>query len=179
MEHEMIRNLTPDDYEEYYRVRLQSLEQYPVAYSSMPKFFVEASREMHMKLLADSASDSSFFVKGYFDHGKLLGIIGTLPESRECVDHKASMWGFYVDPNYQGKKIGAELLDAFLIDAKNDKNLKSIRLMVTETSQAALTLFYKVGFVKYGQERDSIRDDSRYYDQIYMQIDCSEPPQPS
>src|SRR5262245_8595847 len=112
----MIRNLCPSDYDEYYRVRLQSLEQYPVAYSSMPKFFIEASREMHLKLLADSASDSSFFVKGYFDNGKLLGIVGMLPETRECVDHKASLWGFYVDPEYQNNKIGTKLLTEFLVE---------------------------------------------------------------
>ncbi len=169
----MMRNLTADDYEEYYRVRLNSLQQYPVAYSSMPKFFVETSREMHMKLLADSASDSSLFVKGYFEEGKLLGIIGMLPETRECVDHKASMWGFYVDPDYQGKKIGTKLLRAFLTDAGNDPRLRAIRLMVAVNSEAAISLFYKAGFEKYGQERDSIRDGETYFDQIYMQIDCS------
>ncbi len=166
----MIRNLTPEDYDEYYRVRLQSLEQYPVAYSSMPKFFIEAPREMHMKLLTDSASDSSFFVKGYFDNGKLLGIIGLLPETRECVDHKASMWGFYVDPIYQGTKIGSQLLEAFLIEVKKDNRLTNIRLMVTENSESALALFYKYGFEKYGHEKNSIRDNSKYYDQIYMQM---------
>lgn len=169
----MIRNLNPQDYDEYYRVRLQSLQQYPVAYSSMPKFFIEAPREMHINLLADSASDSSLFVKGYFENGKLLGIIGMQPESRECVDHKASMWGFYVDPAYQGSKIGSKLLEAFLIDARKDKRLKNVRLVVTVNSEAALALFHRFGFEKYGQERDSIRDESRYYDQIYMQIDCS------
>ena len=154
----MIRNLTPDDYDEYYRVRLSSLQQYPVAYSSMPKFFIEASREMHVKLLADSASDSSLFIKGYSENGKLLGIIGMLPETRECVDHKASMWGFYIDPDYQGKQIGTKLLNAFLIDTVNDPRLKGVRLMVAVNSEAAISLFYKVGFKKYGQERDSIRD---------------------
>lgn len=169
----MIRNLTEDDFDEYYRVRLNSLQQYPVAFTSMPQFFIDATREMHMKLLADSASDSSFFVKGYFDDGKLLGIIGMKPETRECIDHKASLWGFYVDPEYQGRKIGTKLLDAFLLDAKNDKRLLSIRLMVTETSETAIALFYKVGFVAYGRERNSIRHEGRFYDQIYMQIDCS------
>lgn len=171
----MIRNLTTDDYEEYYRVRLSSLQQYPVAYSSMPKFFIEASREMHLKLLADSASGSSLFVMGYFEDGRLLGIIGMLPETRECVDHKASMWGFYVDPNNQGKKIGTKLLQAFLLDARNDRRLRCVRLMVAVNSEAAIALFYKFGFEKYGQERDSIRDGNIYFDQIYMQIDCSSP----
>ena len=49
----MIRNLTRSDYEEYYRVRLKSLQQYPVAYSSMPKFFTDATLEMHIKFLTN------------------------------------------------------------------------------------------------------------------------------
>lgn len=138
----------------------------------MPKFFIEATREMHMKLLADSASDSSFFVKGYFHNEKLVGIIGMQPETRESVDHKASMWGFYVDPDHQGEKIGTKLLEAFLADAKSDKKLRSIRLMAAVSCEPALHLFSKFGFEKYGLERDSIRDGEKYYDQVYMQISC-------
>lgn len=169
----MIRNLNPDDFEEYYRVRLNALEENPVAYSSMPKFFRECPREKHLDLLRDSASDSSFFVKGYFDEGKLLGIIGMLPETRECVDHKASLWGFYVDPAYRGQRIGDSLIKSFLKEAIRDPKLRGVRLMVATPCEAAIHLFKKNGFLQYGREIESIRDlDGVYYDQIYMQISC-------
>lgn len=163
----MIRNLNEADFHEYYRVRLQALEQYPVAYSSMPKFFKECPKEKHLDLLRDSGSDSRFFLKGYFEDNKLLGMIGMQPESRESVDHKATMWGLYVDPDYQGRGIGRKLLEAFLVDAKADDRLKYVRLMAAANCTEAISLFTSVGFEKYGQERDSIRDENdRYYDQI-------------
>jgi ribosomal protein S18 acetylase RimI-like enzyme len=169
----MIRNLTTNDFDEYYRVRLNSLTLYPVAYSSMPKFFIEATSEMHLKVLADSESESSFFIKGFFQDNKLIGIIGILPETRESVDHKASMWGFYVDPEFQGLGIGRKLLDQFLIDARNDLRLRSVRLVAATNCESALSLFHKVGFEQYGLERESIRDNEKFYDQIYMQMNVS------
>jgi ribosomal protein S18 acetylase RimI-like enzyme len=168
-----IRNLGPSDFDEYYRVRLRALQEEPVAYSSMPKFFIECPKEKHLELLRDSASDSSFFVKGCFDDEKLVGLIGMLPETRECVDHKASLWGFYVDPAYRSKKIGDRLVKAFLEDALNDAKLRGIRLMVATPCEAAIHLFRKNGFLEYGREQESIRDlDGVFYDQIYMQISC-------
>lgn len=168
----VIRNLGKNDFEEYYRVRLKSLQEYPVAYSSMPQFFIDATREMHLKLLEDSESDSSFFLKGYFEDGKLLGIIGMKPETRESVAHKASMWGFYVDPEYQGTGIGKKLLEEFLRDAKDDSTLKYVRLMVANSCEKAISLFRSFGFKEYGLETMSISDGNSFYDQLYMKISC-------
>lgn len=171
----MIRNLTEKDFGEYYRIRLQALEQFPIAYSSMPKFFKDCPREKHIALLKDSGSKSSFFLKGYFIEDELVGLIGMLPESRESVNHKASMWGFYVDPKYQGNGYGRELLNAFLEDAKNDNKLRYIRLMVADNCKPAIALFTSVGFEKYGHEKESIRDnEGNFFDQIYMQRYCNE-----
>jgi len=169
----MIRNLENRDFDEYYRLRLKALEENPVAFSSMPRFFKECPKEKHLALLDDSASGSSFFVKGYFEHKKLLGLIGMLPESRESVDHKASLWGFYVDSDHQNKKIGTKLIKSFLEDAQKDQKLRSIRLVVATPCQSAIHLFRKHGFVDYGCEKESIRDmDNQFYDQIYMQKSC-------
>jgi ribosomal protein S18 acetylase RimI-like enzyme len=169
----MIRNLNEKDFDEYYRARLNSLEKYPIAYSSMPKFFKECPMEKHLSLLEDSGSNSSFFLKGFFEDDKLIGLVGMAPESRESVDHKASMWGFYVDPKHQGRGVGRKLLEAFLIGANADEKLSSVRLMAAVNCVEAISLFTKVGFEKYGLEKDSIRDeDNNYYDQIYMQKIC-------
>ena len=167
----MMKNLNQSDFDEYYRVRLQSLEQYPVAYSSMPKFFIESSKEMHLSLLKDSGSESDFYLKGFFLRQRLVGLIGMKPETRECVNHKASMWGFYVDPEFQGQGIGEQLLDQFITDAIHSKIIRSIRLVVPENSKKAISLFKKKKFEIYGLEKNGIRDlEGKFHHQIYVQL---------
>jgi ribosomal protein S18 acetylase RimI-like enzyme len=164
----MIRNLTTKDYEEFCRVRLESLKTYEVAFSSMPEFFINASKEMKLKLLEESESDSSNFILGYFQDEKLLGLIGFRRETRESVNHKGSMWGFVVDFESQNKGIGKELIDAYVNQIKKDKNIKYIRLMVATVCERAIKLFTAAGFIQYGLETESISDGKNFFDQIYM-----------
>ncbi|MCB0415446.1 MAG: GNAT family N-acetyltransferase [Bdellovibrionales bacterium] len=142
----MIRVLNENDFDEYYRVRLKSLEDHPEAYSSMPKFFKEATNEIHLKLLNDSASESNFYLLGHFYENKLTGIIGLKPESRESVIHKATLWGFYVDPEFRNSGIGKKLIQKLLSITKEKSNLRYIRLMVAASCKEAISLFEQVGF---------------------------------
>ena len=82
------------------------------------------------------------------------------------------MWGFYVDPEYQGRNRGRKLLEAFLKEVRENENLKSVRLMVSEPCETAIQLFKKAGFVQYGLEPMSISDGTHFYNQVYMQIFC-------
>ena len=164
----MIRNLTPKDYEEFCRIRLESLKTYVVAFSSMPEFFINASKEMKLNLLEESASESSNFILGYFQDEKLLGLIGFRRETRESVSHKGSMWGFVVDFDNQSKGIGKDLIDAYINQIRKDKNIKYIRLMVATVCERAIKLFTSAGFIQYGLETESISDGKNFFDQIYM-----------
>ena len=168
----MLRNLNENDFDEYYRLRLKALEENPLAFSSMAEFFRECPKEKHLELLRDSGSDSQFYLKGAFKDEKLVGLIGMKPESRACVDHKATLWGFYVDPAFQNIGIGEKLLSSFLMDALKDKKLSSIRLIAAENCSAALKLFKKAGFKKYGVEPKGIKHEGSFFDQVYMQRGC-------
>lgn len=164
----MIRNLTTKDFEEFCRLRLESLKTYEVAFSSMPEFFINASKEMKLKLLEESENDSSNFILGYFRNEKLLGLIGFRRETRESVIHKGSMWGFVVDSESQNKGIGKELINAYLSQIKKDKTIKYIRLVAAIHCERAIKLFTSAGFIQYGLETESISDGKNLYDQIYM-----------
>ncbi len=164
----MIRKLNTKDYDEFCRIRLESLKTYEIAFSSMPEFFINAPKEMKLKLLEDSENDSSNFIMGYFQDEKLLGIIGFRRETRESVSHKGSMWGFVVDSDFQGKGIGKKLIMSFVDQLEKDKNIKYVRLMVATACERAIKLFMSSGFIQYGIETESISDGKNFYDQIYM-----------
>ena len=169
----MLRNLNENDFDEYYRIRLKALEEYPTAYSSMAEFFRECPKEKHLALLKNSGSKSQFYLKGYFKNDVLIGLIGMKPETRSSVDHKATLWGFYVDPAFQGKGYGKKLLESFLMDASKDQKLKTVRLIAATNCKRALALFESVGFIKYGVEKEGIKHDGNFFDQQYMQKECA------
>ena len=165
----MIKTLGVEDFEEFCRVRLKSLEEYPVAYSSMPQFFKDASLEMKMNLLSDSEGESSNFINGYYKENKLIGLIGFRRESRDSVAHKGTIWGFYVSADFQEQSIGKALLNSLIKKVSSDKDIKYIRLMVAENCERAISLFKSFEFKEYGMEIDSISDGVYFYNQIYMQ----------
>lgn len=72
----MIRRLLTTDYDEFCRFRLKSLNSFPIAFSSMPEFFVNAPKEMKMRLLEMSEGPSGSFILGKFLNHSLIGMIG-------------------------------------------------------------------------------------------------------
>jgi len=170
----MIRNLTTNDLKEFCRVRLNSLNKYPVAYSSMAQTFINASDDIKMAMLKDSESESSNFIKGYFKGDTLIGLIGLKRETRESVAHKGTMWGFYIEPEYQEKGYGKLLVQELFNEVKDDESLKYVRLQVADSCEKAIRLFKSAGFCQYGLEPESITDGTTFYDQIYMKINCEQ-----
>ncbi len=167
MENVKIKVLESSDLDEFCRVRLNSLEEYPVAFSMMPELFKSAPVEAKRAQLDDSASDSPNFILGIFLEDKLLGIIGFLVNQRGSVAHKGTMWGFYIDPKYQSKGLGRALLKAYIEKINSIESIKFHRLMTPVNGKNAISLFESVGFIKYGQEPNAISDGKDYFDQYY------------
>lgn len=56
--------------------------------------------------MADSESESDNFILGAAAAGAWAGMLGFKREPKLNVSHKATLWGFYVEPAYRNRGIG-------------------------------------------------------------------------
>ncbi len=94
-------------------------------------------------------------------------MIGPRREGRASVDHKGSLWGFFVRPAFRRAGVGRALLEEALARAAQ-MGMRHVRIVTATSSVGALALFAAHGFERYGLEPDGIKDDTGYYDQVFM-----------
>ena len=70
----------------------------------------------------------------------------------------------------QGQGVGRALLDALLARASADDELHQLTLSVTASNAAAVRLYERAGFVRYGTLPRAIRVGGRYFDKQLMQL---------
>ncbi|MCZ3379039.1 GNAT family N-acetyltransferase [Rhizobium sp. AG207R] len=79
----------------------------------------------------------------------------------------AGKLGMGIIPAYRGKGLGRRLIEATLRAAR-DAEIERIELSVHADNDRAIALYEKVGFVREGLARNSVRIDGRYKDAIHM-----------
>ncbi|QYA11376.1 GNAT family N-acetyltransferase [Rhizobium sp. AB2/73] len=79
----------------------------------------------------------------------------------------AGRLGMGIIPAYRGRGLGRRLLEATLRAAR-DAEIERIELSVHADNDRAIALYEKVGFVREGLARNSVRIDGRYKDAIHM-----------
>lgn len=139
-----IARLRPSDAEAFRTIRLAALKTTPEAFGST--YEIEAARPV--SAFADGLSASVVF--GAFVDQRIVGMAGLKQEAGPKVSHKAVIWGFYVEPDWQGRGAGSALLAA-LIEMARDV-VEQLTLTVVEGNDAAIALYTKFGFAAYGVE---------------------------
>lgn len=77
--------------------------------------------------------------------------------------------GMGIMPSYRGQGLGRRLIEATL-QAARDAGIERVELSVHADNSRAIALYEKVGFVREGLARRSVRIDGRYKDAIHMAI---------
>jgi RimJ/RimL family protein N-acetyltransferase len=84
----------------------------------------------------------------------------------------------YVRPDARNAGVGRQLVEA-LIDHARD-HVEVIQLSLVSGNERARRLYASLGFVEYGIEKKSLKQDGHYYDEILMALDLmSDPDQPA
>ena len=161
-----IRLLNPDDANEWWRLRLESLQGDPQAFS--------ASAEEHISITLDEvrrrlgADGSDMFVAGAFEDGLLVAMAGFYREKGLKSRHKGRIWGVYVTPGSRGTGVGRKVLQMVLERGIALPGIEQPLLSVTATQTAAIALYRSLGFQSFGSEPRALKIGDRFVNEEYM-----------
>jgi len=158
-----IRRLTSADATAYRDIRLTGLRESPEAFGST---FVRESTQP-LTWFCNRLSNSAVF--GAFQATALLGVAGLAIREGEKERHKGLLWGMYVRSDTRKAGVGRQLVEAVIDHAR--AHVEVIQLSVISDNEPARRLYAGLGFVEYGLEKDSLKQNGRYYDEILMAVD--------
>jgi ribosomal protein S18 acetylase RimI-like enzyme len=152
-----IRILNETDADELFRLRRRALLDSPFAFISSPEDDM-ASSENAVREMLTRAPDS--IVLGA-QAEQLVGMLGLYRSTHLKTAHKVHFWGMFVAPEWRGKKLGEQLLDAAIRHARTLEGVTCIQLGVSQSAIGARRLYEKAGFRVWGVEPEAIRFQNR------------------
>jgi RimJ/RimL family protein N-acetyltransferase len=161
-----IRRLLPDDAVLYRGIRLEALQASPKAFGST----FEVENAQPLSWFSDRLGSST--VLGAFRDAELVGMAGFAVQQGPKRAHKGILWGMYVRPAARKASVGRRLVEAICNLARQQVEL--IQLTVVRDNGPARSLYARLGFLEYGVEKNALKQDGRYYDEVLMAKALSE-----
>jgi len=165
-----IRKLTPDDAEQYRGCRLDALLNAPSAFASSYEEEETSTKEMLRERFREMMDSGENAFIGAFDGELLIGLTGIAREDRQKRNHKMIIFSVFVRPEYQGKKVGSQLIEAAISHARKVEGIERIELSVESNNAPAKALYQSFGFTTWGTEPQFSKIDGVYYDEDYMTL---------
>ena len=156
-----IRKLPPSRWEDYKRLRLESLKQSPLAFGSA----FEEEAGFGVKEWKKRMKNTYFAMIGDSPVGMIVCSFNKEVKFR----HIAEIYSFYVRPGYRGKGIGKALLGRALRLAKKNQRIVKARLYVNRQQRAAVRMYERAGFVVVGRLEREMKVGPRLYTMLVME----------
>ncbi len=80
--------------------------------------------------------------------------------------HKGTLWGMYVRPEARRGGIGRLLVEAVTAHARQSVDV--LQLRVIAGNEPARRLYASLGFCEFGLERNALKHDGHYWDEVLM-----------
>ena len=149
----------PTDAVLYRGIRLEALQANPEAF--------EVENAQPLSWFSDRLGGST--VIGAFRDAELVAIAGFAVQQGQKQAHKGILWGMYVRPAARRASVGRRLVEAICNLARQQVEL--IQLTVVADNEQARSLYARLGFLEYGAEKNALKQDGRYYDEVLMAKD--------
>ena len=160
-----IRQLTPADAESFRELRLEGLRLNPEAFGSTYEFEKNEPLTRYTGWLTNSA------VFGAYRNSQLIGTASFTQLSGLKDSHKGLLRAMYVRPTHRRSGAGRQLVQAIIETAR--QKVEQVQLAVVSDNEPALCLYHSLGFRQYGLERNALKHNSIYSDEILMSLDLT------
>ena len=158
----IVTNPSPERWEEYKQLRLESLSDSPQSFlDDVDKTKKVAKEEWQKKL------ENMYFAEV---DGKWVGVIGAYQDERSKLNHIVKIVSFYVSPKHRGRGIGKALLSKVIEKSKEIEGVKKLELGVITTQESAYQLYLSFGFRKVGEQKYSVKVGDKYFDEYLMEL---------
>lgn len=165
----VVRELVEHDLAAYKELRDEALARHEDAFTSDAATEALRSAESYRSRLGIAPDGTPRgFTLGAFDGDRLVGALTIEREPRRKIRHIGHLVGMMVARDRQCGGIGRALLDSGVARAREDDELHQITLSVTASNPAAVRLYERAGFVRYGRLPRAIRVGDRFLDKDLM-----------
>jgi len=158
-----IRQLTPADAESFRELRLEGLRLNPEAFGSTYEFEREEPLTRYTGWLTNSA------VFGAYRNSELIGTASFTISSGLKESHKGLLRAMYVRPAARRMGAGRLLVQAVIATAR--QKVEQVQLAVVSDNQPAIRLYQTLGFRPYGLEKNALKHNNQYSDEVLMSLD--------
>lgn len=156
-----IREAKPTDAAPFRELRLEALQDSPVAFSADYQRNLSHPPKYWEDMLTTHSDESAVFLAFY--ENDLIGVTGVARGGSPKTRHGVVIWGVYVTPAWRGLHIAEELIKLCFTWAKTRKAVVA-KLGVATSNKSAIRCYERCGFTIYGTEPRSLFYDGKYYD---------------
>ena len=171
----VIRRLAKPDLAAYKALRDEALGAHPEAFTSDAATERARSAESYLSRLGIDRADGGQFTLGAWQGQRLVGALGCERDLRVKVRHVAHLIGMMVRTEVRQAGIGHALLQSGIAAARSAEGVTMLTLNVTASNAAAIHLYERAGFVRYGSLAGAIRVDGVPYAKDHMVLTLQPP----
>ena len=162
-----VRRLGIEDADSFMSLRREALNADPLAFSASVEDDFALDADFVRRSLGNEREQAVF---GYFEAGRLRGIVGLVRASKLKQRHGATIWGMYVSAGTRRRGAGRALLDAAIAQARA-WGVEQVQLSVTDAAPQAKRMYEAAGFTSWGHQPRALGWDGRFVDESHMVLD--------